>query len=134
MASLLNILSGFAFFAWRVLMGLLSFCMPKSALLQYLNTEVTANKAELRALDSMQAATISKMEAPDQILLFFSQLPLTQAKAAKRRYWKNANPSDYAKLYNKLGYSSEEAEKIMCEEEKMPGYFRKKVHSRLYGA
>lgn len=134
MAHLLSGLSVFSFSAWTALMGLLNFFIPKSALVQYLRTEVTAHKQELRALDESQAATVAKLSGADQVLMFFSKLPLTQAKAAKRRYWKNENPAAFAKLYRKLGYTAEEAESIMCDAERMPGYFRKKVHACLKAA
>jgi hypothetical protein len=128
MAIILSVLSVCSFFAWKTLIGLLRVINPNSALVRYLNTEVTLHRRELQEFDRAQSRTISRMHAADQILMFVSRLPLTQARAAKRRYWKAANPSDYAKIYKRLGYSRIDAE-VNMRERNMPGYFRKKVHA-----
>lgn len=132
MSTLLNAMSAFSFFVWNTLMRILRFLFTEAPVVEYLDTQVTAHEKELRALDQAQIQTIGKLSRSDQVLMFFSRLPFTQARAAKRRYWKLEDPLAFALLYRKLGYSVEEAEKVMREKENMPGYFRKKVRIFLY--
>ncbi len=131
MAYVLTMFAAGSYAAFSVLMYILRLFFAQSPVTAYLDETVVQNQEHLRAMDNAQIATVSKLSSADQVLMLFSQMPLTQARAAKRRYWKNADAFVYAELYKQLGYSTEQAQTIMRVQERMPGYFQKKVLARM---
>lgn len=111
-------------------MALLSFMMPRSPLVKYLDQEVLEPYRQLKAVNAEQARVLSEMNTSDQ-MLFFSWSKFPAVKAATRKYWDAARPSVYVELYKTLGYSAAEAEEAMLKQLKAPEDFRKKVQELL---
>lgn len=114
----------------NTLMFMLTCLFPRSAVTQYLKQEVIDNKKELKEIDEAHLAAYAKLSTADQMLMYMAELPITQARAAVRRYWKHCDPVVFANLYNKLAYSKEEAITQM-KADGMPGYFQAKVLSNM---
>jgi len=87
--------------------------------------------AERKALYESERRAIDRLTFDDQALMWLADGRLTQAKAAKRRYWKNSDPKAFAKLYKKLGFTEDQLNYEMIVVERMPGYFRKNVRQAL---
>lgn len=87
--------------------------------------------AERKALHQSELEAISRLPSTARALLWFSDGHITQARAAKRKFWKVSDPMAYARLYAALNYSEEAVHHAMTVQERMPGYFRAKVRNAL---
>jgi len=135
MSILLKVMSAFAFVAWAIFTGLLRLFFGNSALVRYLDQEVTQNVRELKALNAEQARTMACLPMTDQVLFYThvkdGPYPHGRTATANYNFWRESRPEPYADLYRKLQYSTKEAEADM-KKQSMPKYFRKEVLELLY--
>jgi hypothetical protein len=112
---------------WSVIMWFLHKIAPDAPITKYFAEEVEAIQPQLTALEIAIDAAKQKLSPEDRFLLTMANAPLTQARAARRRFWKVMDPQPFADLYKVQNLTLTEVNKILEKEENAPGYFRKKV-------
>ncbi len=129
MVFIMKIIEMFGLVCLRIFGGLIG-AVSKAAGDEF-TSATTAGTEERKALYQAEREAVSRLAPEDQALMWFADGKITQARAAKRKFWKESDAVAYAKLYAKLGYNEQELNYAMTVEERMPGYFRNKVRAAL---
>jgi hypothetical protein len=92
---------------------------------------IEKDKSERAEVLRAEEAAYAKLDLGSKVGVWFADGRITQAKAARRRYWKNMDHVPWAKLFKAQNYNEVELRKIMVHEWKMPGYFQKRIRAEM---
>lgn len=108
-----------------------NFCLWLCMSLLGFGNEYRKNKLSRDAVLTAESNAYGKLTAPNKALVWFADGKITQAKAARRKYWQNMDAKPWAKLYKELALCDAELTRVMSSERKMPGYFQKRVRAEM---
>jgi len=108
-----------------------NFCLWLCMTLLGFGDEYRKNKLARDAVLDAEGDAFKKLAPANKALVWFADGKLTQAKAARRKYWQNMDAKPWAKLYKELNLSDAELTRVMSSERKMPGYFQKRVREEM---
>lgn len=108
-----------------------TFCAHLLLRLCGLGAMIEQGRQERAAVLRAEEDAFSKLDTGSKVGLWFADGNITQAKAARRRYWKNMDHKPWAQLFKAQGYSEYELHREMVNHWKMPGYFQKRIRAEM---